>query len=86
MFASVSAFPSDAAVADLFLIADAVEVVVAIKTLTVVQKQSLNGEILSEWLKLENSLSLDFRKWKSTILAHLKALCDAVLFKDLSLN
>ena len=41
VFVSVSVFSSDPAVADLFLIADPVEVVVAVKTLTVVQKQSL---------------------------------------------
>ena len=41
VFVSVSVFPSDAAVADLFLIADPVEVAAAVKMLTVVQKQSL---------------------------------------------
>ena len=41
VFVSVSAFPSDAAVADLFLIADPVDVAVAVKALTIVQKQSL---------------------------------------------
>ena len=41
VFVSVSVFPSDADVADLFLIADPVEVAAAVKTLRVVQKQSL---------------------------------------------
>ena len=60
VFVFVSAFPFDAAVADLFLIEDPVEVAVAVKALTIVQKQSLIREILSETFKTRKLTLLGF--------------------------
>ena len=60
VFVFVSAFPFDAAVADLFLIEDPVDVAVAVKALTIVQKQSLIREILSETAETRKLTLLGF--------------------------